>query len=93
MALIKVVTRLPGNLAASVHQAAAADGVSVSEWIRHLVRQEDHRRNGTGPTVVCVARVVHLLREDFSHACGQDDRGYSSGVLAEVTCTACKEVA
>jgi hypothetical protein len=36
---------------------------------------------------------VHLLREDFSHACGQDDRGHSSGVLAEVTCTACKAVA
>ena len=45
----------------------------------------------------CVAKAeaveVHLLRDDFTLACGQDDRGYSSGVLAEVTCTACKEVA
>jgi hypothetical protein len=78
--MTKVLVRLPPGLATAVRRTATAEGVSVSEWIRSLVQQ-----GAAGP-----AREVHLLREDCALACGQDGRVYSSGVLAEVTCEACK---
>jgi hypothetical protein len=44
------VVRFPPDLEAAARQAAEADGMSVSAWVRRLVQLEKRRRDGVCPT-------------------------------------------
>lgn len=77
-----VVIELPDRDLAFSPLNAELLGAALQRTARQLVPGIG-RGSAVNPT-------VHLLRDDFTLACGADGKVSASGVLAEVTCSACK---